>query len=216
MMVQSDRQKKLIKWLRIILVLFGLIFSIIGILGFFMNMGKTGRKNEVYYEYRNFGSQFAGIDIDDDGNIYIAEDTRGIIQVYTSKGKFLYGIECDTNGGTFSFMEKDNEIYVSISRGTSLKIVNKTIIETPDIDEKYSRALRFRKNDLLYIFKRSGKVIKESPDGKSEVIELEGFKKEWHPMVYMSIYAIGFGLFGLGSGFFKYALDSTIEYCNKM
>ena len=113
-------------------------------------------------------------------------------------------------------MEKDNEIYVSISRGTSLKIVNKTIIETPDIDEKYSRSLRFRKNNLLYIFKRSGKVIKESSDGRSEVIELEGFKKEWHPMVYMSIYAIGFGLFGLGSGFFKYALDSTIEYCNKM
>ena len=211
------RKATIIKIAKIISIIISLFLMMAGMIGFFSCAGDSGKHTEIYYECRAFGGEFMGIDIDKKGNIYVAEDIKDIIQVYDSTGKFLYGIECDANGGTFSFDNINNVLYISISRGDHVKVVNGLIYEVDDENKHYSMASIWENETHDYIFKSSGKIIKEALDGTNrEIIELEGFEKEWHPMVYMSIYAIGFGLFGLGSGFFKYALDSTIEYCNKM
>lgn len=119
-----------------------LSFMMIGFIGFFMCASDSGKKTEIYYECRDFGGEFLGMDVDKEGNIYIAEDIKDIIQVYDPTGQFLYGIECDANGGTFSFDNIDNVTYISISRGNDVKIANGKIYELAGENENYSMATR--------------------------------------------------------------------------
>ena len=117
-----------------ILFFVSLFFVILGAIGFTRGfyISMTTSTPGLTYSRLPLGD-LEGIAVDDTGNIYCASPFYSRVQVYDIKGRFIYGLKIPANGGSFSI----------------------------DIDEAQNLLVQTARNNMLYVFNQSGKLIQQ-------------------------------------------------------
>jgi hypothetical protein len=157
---QKERKKK-------IFIVVGLMFILFGMTGFFSGgFSALGMLKWIPENVEFPLAHVAGIDVNREGNLFVASGFYSRIQVYNPNGEFVRGwFLDDTGGGHLKIrISNENEVEIAVVRGRKIDVFDENggLLET----KKYGKG-----SDFFDSFEQKGKYLSDEPTGLQYDVE---------------------------------------------